>query len=149
MPTAREYRAFARRCIAQAERAEDIERRKTLLEMASSWTEAAALLDRSVGLAEGFNKSVIQAHRNLVAVLKAAADELSSAHIVAYVSLRQTGFSVQNLVPIAPSKRTYEDVSCLAGGHLVDPAMGSGWEDVLWLKSRDAERSAPSVSCPA
>lgn len=56
MPDAERYRAFARQCMRWAGRDHNtIEHREALLEMATSWAEAAALLDRTFALVDQFD----------------------------------------------------------------------------------------------
>jgi hypothetical protein len=43
--TAEQYHAFACECMRWAERAQDDEHRETLLDMATRWAQAAALVD--------------------------------------------------------------------------------------------------------
>jgi hypothetical protein len=50
MATAEEYRTFARECISWADRAQTVERREILLDMAVCWAEAAARLDQQQAL---------------------------------------------------------------------------------------------------
>ena len=46
MATAEEYRKFARECLGWANRAQTVEHREILLDMATCWVEAAARLDQ-------------------------------------------------------------------------------------------------------
>ena len=65
MSTADRYRAFACECMRWAERAQDVERRETLLEMATRWAQAAALVDHQHTLIEQFNGLAVGAKRQL------------------------------------------------------------------------------------
>jgi hypothetical protein len=46
MATAEEYRRFARECLGWADRAQTVEHREILLDMATCWAEAAARLQQ-------------------------------------------------------------------------------------------------------
>lgn len=65
MTTGDRYRAFARQCLLRAQRATDIKHRDPLLDMATSWVDAAARVDRQQGLRREFNDIVGKAIRYL------------------------------------------------------------------------------------
>jgi hypothetical protein len=61
MAKAEECRAFARGCMAWADRALTIEHREILLDLAMTWAEAAARLDQRHALIDQFNELTITA----------------------------------------------------------------------------------------
>ena len=67
MSNAERYRAFARECMQRAERARSLKRREALLDMATTWAEAAAQVDRHYALIDMFDELVREAIDNLVA----------------------------------------------------------------------------------
>ena len=68
MSEADKYRAFARECIGWAEQAQiSIEHREALLDMATTWAEAAARLDLGFALIEQFDDLARKARKNLQA----------------------------------------------------------------------------------
>ena len=67
MSNVERYRAFARECMRRAECARSIKRREALLDMATTWAEAAAQVDRHYALIGLFDGSVREALDNLLA----------------------------------------------------------------------------------
>jgi hypothetical protein len=65
MERAERCRAFARKCMRWANRAQSIEHREILLDLTMTWAEAAARLDHQYGLLDKFNQVTIDAQRSL------------------------------------------------------------------------------------
>jgi hypothetical protein len=71
MSEAEKYRAFARKCMRWAERAQNsVEHREALLDMAAAWAEVAAQLEHRFALIEQFTDLARETKKNL----EAAAD---------------------------------------------------------------------------
>lgn len=63
MTTVAHYRAFARECLRWAQRAKNTERREALLELATTWAEAAARVDYQRTLLDQFKTLATNASR--------------------------------------------------------------------------------------
>ena len=70
MSKAERYRAFARECMRRAERARSTEHREALLDLATTWAEAAAQVDHNFALVDMYDESV----RDAIDSLRAALD---------------------------------------------------------------------------
>jgi hypothetical protein len=68
MATAKKYRKFARQCLSWADRAQTLEHREALLDMATCWAEAAAQLEHQQGLRDQFVEIVGKATRRASAI---------------------------------------------------------------------------------
>ena len=65
MERAERYRAFARKCMRWANRAQTIEHRERLLDLATTWAEAAARLDHQYVLLDKFQRVTTEAQSSL------------------------------------------------------------------------------------
>jgi hypothetical protein len=71
MQTPEQCRAFARKCMQWAKKAKDIEHRKILLDMATTWAETAAGIEDQHSLLDEFESITVKAGLSLEQVREA------------------------------------------------------------------------------